>query len=138
MANALYDFGKEQILTGSLDFTEAGAQEYRLIIVDHADDVPDLANDQDLADRAAGARVAESANFASKTVTAGVFDAADITLSTITGDECESIDIFLETGTDGTSTLVCNIDTATGLPVTPNGGDIIIAWDSGANKIFAL
>ena len=25
-----------------------------------------------------------------------------------------------------------------GLPVTPNGGDITITWDSGANKIFRL
>lgn len=36
------------------------------------------------------------------------------------------------------SPLIAYIDTATGLPVTPNGGDITIAWDSGANKIFKL
>jgi hypothetical protein len=34
--------------------------------------------------------------------------------------------------------LIAYIDTATGLPVTPNGGDITIAWDSGANRIFKL
>ena len=28
------------------------------------------------------------------------------------------------------------IDTATGLPITPNGGDIIVVWDGGANRIF--
>lgn len=28
--------------------------------------------------------------------------------------------------------------TASGLPVTPNGGNISIAWDNGANKIFKL
>lgn len=28
--------------------------------------------------------------------------------------------------------------TGAGLPVTPNGGNISIAWDNGANKIFAL
>ena len=27
---------------------------------------------------------------------------------------------------------------ASGLPVTPNGGNIIVAWDNGANKIFKL
>jgi hypothetical protein len=26
----------------------------------------------------------------------------------------------------------------TGLPVTPNGGDINLVFDNGANKIFAL
>ncbi len=34
--------------------------------------------------------------------------------------------------------LIAYIDTATGMPVTPNGGDITIAWDNGANKIFKL
>ncbi len=28
--------------------------------------------------------------------------------------------------------------TSSGLPVTPNGGDITVAWDSGVNKIFKL
>jgi hypothetical protein len=28
--------------------------------------------------------------------------------------------------------------TASGLPVTPNGGNIVITWDNGANKIFKL
>lgn len=28
--------------------------------------------------------------------------------------------------------------TGSGLPVTPNGGDITIAWDSGTNRIFKL
>jgi len=28
--------------------------------------------------------------------------------------------------------------TGSGLPVTPNGGNIVVTWDSGANKIFKL
>lgn len=28
--------------------------------------------------------------------------------------------------------------TGSGLPVTPNGGNIVIAWDNGANRIFKL
>jgi hypothetical protein len=34
--------------------------------------------------------------------------------------------------------LIARIDTATGLPVTPNGGDITVQWDAGADKIFTL
>lgn len=30
------------------------------------------------------------------------------------------------------------IDSATGLPITPNGGNIIVTWDTGVNKIFRL
>ena len=46
--------------------------------------------------------------------------------------------IYRDTGTEATSPLIAYIDTATGLPITPNGGDIIVVWDDGANKIFRL
>ena len=72
------------------------------------------------------------------TTTAGVADAADITFTTVTGDESEALVIYKHTGTDGTSNLIAYIDTATGLPVTPGGGDITVTWDDGANKIFKL
>ena len=135
MANALYDFGREGFLDGSIDWD---TNDTRVILIDEADDTIDLAADDNLDDRAAGSRVATSSAMGSKTVTAGVADAADVTLSSVTGDVSESIDIYKHTGTESTSRLICNIDTATGLPVTPNGGDITIAWDSGANKIFKL
>lgn len=136
MANALYDFGRESFLGGTQ--VSWSADDIRLILIDEADDTIDLALDQDLADRAAAARVATSSAFGSKTITAGVADAADVTLTSVTGDQAESIDIYKHTGTESTSTMIANIDTATGLPVTPNGGNINIVWDSGANRIFKL
>lgn len=135
MANALYDFGREGFLAGDIDWD---ANDIRLILIDEADDTIDLAADDNLDDRAVAARVATSGAFASKTTAAGVADAADVTLSTVTGDVSESIDIYKHTGTESTSRLIANIDTATGLPVTPNGGDIVVQWDNGANKIFKL
>lgn len=135
MANALYDKGREGLLDGSIDWD---TNDIRLILIDEADDTIDLAVDDNLDDRAAPSRVATSGAFASKTVTNGVADAAPVTLSAVTGDVSESIDIYKHTGTESTARLICNIDTATGLPVTPNGGDITITWDSGANKIFKL
>ncbi len=135
MANALYDKGREGFLDGSIDWD---TDNIKVTIIDEADDTIDLANDEDWADRASAARVSTSGNLGTKTVTAGVADAADVTLSSVTGDECESIDVWQDTATEATSRLIANIDTATGLPVTPNGGDITIQWDSGANKIFKL
>jgi hypothetical protein len=135
MANALYDIGREGFLGGDIDWD---ANDIRLILIDEADDTIDLATDDFLDDRPSAARVAVSGAFASKTKTAGVADAADVTLSTVTGDQSESIDIYQHTGTESTSRLICNIDTATGLPVTPNGGDITITWDNGTNRIFKL
>lgn len=135
MANALYDHGRENFLGGDIDWD---TDDIKLVFVDEDDDAPDLANDEDLADRAAAARVDTSGNFANKTKTSGVADADDITVSTVSGDQFESIDIYKDTGVEATSLLICNIDTATGLPCTPNGGDIIVQWDAGANKIFKL
>ena len=43
-----------------------------------------------------------------------------------------------DTGTSGTSPLIAIFDVATGLPVTPNGGDISLAFDDGSDKIFRL
>lgn len=135
MANALYEKGREGFLDGSIDWD---TNDIRIILIDEADDTIDLTNDDNLDDRAAGARVATSGALASKTVTNGVADAADVTLSAVTGDPSESIDAYKHTGTESTSRLICNIDTATGLPVTPNGGDITVQWDGGSNRIFKL
>ncbi len=136
MANSLYDFGRESYLGGDLAWD---TNDVRVILVDEGADAVDLANDQDLADRLAGARIAVStAALGSQTITAGVADAADETLTSVSGASVESIDIYYDTGTEATSTMICNIDTATGLPLTPNGADVTIQWDAGANKIFKL
>jgi hypothetical protein len=34
--------------------------------------------------------------------------------------------------------VIAFLDTASNLPVTPNGGDITVSWDNGSNKIFKL
>lgn len=74
---------------------------------------------------------------ATKTVTNGVFDGADVTFSAVIGNSVEALVIYVDTGTAGTSPLVAYIDTGvTGLPVTPNGGDIAVTWN--ASGIFAL
>ncbi|MEX0789805.1 MAG: hypothetical protein WD178_03425, partial [Actinomycetota bacterium] len=76
--------------------------------------------------------------FASKTKTAGVAHAADITASSVSGDQFESLNAYKDTGTECSSLLIFYIDTATGLPFTPSGGDITVQWDAGANRIFKL
>lgn len=135
MANALFAKGREAFLGGDLDWD---AHDIRLVFVDHADDTPVPATDDFLDDITAPARVAVSGSFATKTKTDGVADADDVTVSTVTGDQFESVVIYRHTGTDSTSNLIAFIDTATGLPGTPSGGDITVRWDSGANKIFKL
>jgi hypothetical protein len=134
MANALYDAGREGFLGGDNDWDN----DHRVILVDAADYTKDLATHNFLDDVPGGARVAVSGALTGKSKTAGVADADDVVLSSVTGDPSEQLVIYQHTGTESTSDLVANIDTATGLPVTPNGANINITWDSGANKIFKL
>lgn len=134
MANALYDTGRNAFLTGDIDWV---ADTIKAVLVDTADYTVNLSTHDFLDDVAAGGRVA-TGTLASKTATAGVADAADLTFSTVTGDVSEALIIYKDSGVEGTSQLIAYIDTATGLPVTPNGGDIVVQWDSGANKIFKL
>lgn len=73
------------------------------------------------------------------TITNGIFDGDDVTFTSVTGASVEALVIYKDTGNTATSNLIAYIDTGvTGLPVTPNGGNITITWDNGANKIFAL
>jgi len=138
MANALFDSARASFLGGTPDIDYID-DNIVLVFVDHADDTPVAATDDFLDDILSAARVATSGNFASKTGTAGVADAADITLTTVTGDPFESVVIYDNTpATDATRNLIAFIDTATGLPTTPNGADITVQWDSGANRIFKL
>jgi hypothetical protein len=133
--NVLYPKAKEAFLGGDLDWD----QDHRVVLHDNADDTPDDADDF-LNDVAAGARVATSGAIGSPTKTLGVADAADMApaFAAATGDVAECLIIYRHTGNEATANLVAFIESATGLPVTPNGGDINITWDSGANKIFKL
>jgi len=134
MANALYTKAKQHLIDGTIDLD---TNDIRAILVDGADYTPVLATHETLANIPSGARVAVSGALTSKTVTDGVFDAADVTLAAVTGDQFEYIALYQHTGAES-ALLLALLDTATGIPCTPNGGDITIQWDSGANKIFKL
>lgn len=135
MANALYDLARQAFLDADIDWS---ADSIKLVLVDAADYTISLSTHDNLDDIPSGGRVATSSALASKTSTNGVADAADVTLTSVTGDPSELIILYKDTGTESTSKLICAIDTATGLPVTPGGGNISITWDNGASKIFKL
>lgn len=137
MANALFAKAKESFISAN-PVIDMDTDDIKVVGVDHATDTPVPATDQFLSDILAGAREFTSGNLASKSVTGGVFDAANITITGVTGDTVESIVLYKDTTVEATSPLIAFIDTATGLPFTPNGGDVTIQWDDGASKIFAL
>ena len=135
MANALYDKGREGFLDGSIDWD---TDTIKVVLVDTNDYTVNLATHDNLDDIPSAARVATSGALTGKTVTGGVADADDVTFSSVTGDQSEALIIYKDTGTESTSRLIAYIDSATGLPVTPNGGDISVVFDNGSNKIFKL
>lgn len=75
---------------------------------------------------------------ATKTYTNGVLDGADVVFPTVSGASCEALVIYVKNaGANTTWRLVAYIDTGvTGLPVTPNGGNINVTWN--ASGIFGV
>jgi hypothetical protein len=72
------------------------------------------------------------------TVTTGTFDGSDLTYTAVSGATVEALVIYRHNaGANTTWRLVAYIDTGvTGLPVTPNGGNITITWN--ASGIFTI
>lgn len=133
MANQLYPSFKKLLLDGDIDLL---TDDIRAILVDLADYTFSSAHDN-LDDVAAGARVDVTASLGSKTTTGGVFDSADTVFAAATGDQSEAVVLYKHTGTESTSPLIAFYDTGvTGLPITPNGGDINVAVN--ASGWFAL
>lgn len=133
MANALYPKAKEKFLSGSINMS---SDTIKAALIDTGTYTYSAAHE--FWSDASAALVGAAVTLGSKTVTSGVFDAADISFTSVTGNTVEALIIYKDTGSAATSPLIAYIDTATGLPVTPNGGNIDVVWDSGANKIFAL
>ena len=75
----------------------------------------------------------------SKTFTNGIFDAADTSITATAGTPSNALIIFKHTGSDATARLIAYIDSAVGLPFTPEASQVCpVVFDNGANKIFAL
>lgn len=135
MANALFDYARQRFLEAQINWQ---TDTVKCILVDTGTYTPNLTTHQYLSDISGSARIAGPVTLTSKATTGGAADAADITFTSVTGASIEAIVIYVDTGTESTSPLIAYIDTATGLPITPNGGDIIVTWDNGTNKIFKV
>ena len=137
MTNALYDTGRNAFLTAGVNWTSDTIA--AVLVKVTSGYTVNLATDQFLSSIVSGNRIATFTPLASKTASAGVADAADVTFPTVaSGPAAGAVVLYKNTGTDTTSQLIAYIDTATGIPVTPNGGDITVSWDNGSNKIFKL
>jgi hypothetical protein len=135
MANALYGKGRQKFAEGGIAWL---TDTIKAVLVDVADYTVAIDTHEFLSDVASGGRVATSAAMTGKSTTLGVCDVADFAFTAVTGDPSEAVVFIKDTGSAASSPLISYHDTATGLPVTPNGGDINIIIDNGSNKLFKL
>lgn len=91
-----------------------------------------------LSDFPVGARVATSATLTAQAITGGAFDVADVTFTSVTGSIVDGTLLIKDTGSAATSPAIHYEDDYTGLPVTPNGGNIVVTWDNAINKVFRV
>lgn len=134
MANALYGKGKEKFGAGSINW---GSDTIKVALVLSAYTV-NLSTHEFYSDISANV-LGTPQTLGSKTSTLGVFDAADPTWAAVaSGSTVKAAVIYKDTGVAGTSPLIAYVDTITGFPLATNGGDITVAWDNGANKIWAF
>lgn len=133
MANAIYPKYKEALLDGAANI-DVNDGTVKVALVDTGTYTYSSAHDF-LDDLSGVVGTAQTIN--NTTVTNGVFDGDDVTFTAVSGSSVEALVIYIDTGTPSTSRLVAYIDSGqTGLPVTPNGGNISISWN--ASGIFSL
>ena len=138
MANALYNAGRQKFLEGGIAYL---TDTIKIIGVATTGTTPYTFSQThaNLSDVPAGSILAAAQALATKTSTNGTAGAANVTFPSVPAGTTPigALILYKDTGTSTTSTLVAYIDTASGLPVTPNGGSIIVQWDA-TNGILTL
>lgn len=139
MATFMYKKAKAAILSGDIDLL---GDDIKVVLarIGGGHYVADENADQFLSAIISGDRIATTANLASKSVTSGIFDAADSLFSTVSaGPAGGALVIYRDSGSGAASSeVIMYTEDYVGLPVTPIGSDINIAFPNTTNKILAL
>lgn len=135
MANTLYDEARKGYLEGQFNWL---TDTIKVLLVSTSAYTVNPSTHKFLSDISGSARIAGPITLTGKTTAGGAADANDATFAAVSGGAIGAIVIYVDTGSEATSPLLAFLDTATGLPITPNGGDIIITWDNGTNKIYKV
>lgn len=136
MSNALYAKAKEGFLNADIDWL---SDTVKALLLDTSLYTVDLDADEFLSDIPVSARVKSSAQLTGRTATLGVADADDTLFASVTAPICRAYAIYQDAaGIIAKSRLIAYCDTGTGLPITPDGGNINLVFPSGSSKIFKL
>ena len=138
MANALYPLWKQEILKANADAeldSAEGATGVFCALVDTGTYTYSAAHQ--FYSSLSGV-VGTDQEILTKTQVTGTFDGTNLTYTAVTGATVEALVLYRKNaGANTTWPLIAYLDTSiTGIPVTPNGGDITITWN--ASGIFTL
>jgi len=119
---------------GTTTTTDFDADDVRVSLLDQTDSGVITAATENYGQVDTAVVVAASGALASKTVgivATGVFNAADVTFTAVTGDAADYLTLYKYNATPANAPLIVTWDSATtGIPVTPNGGDITVTWNA--------
>lgn len=120
--HSLPDFGSDNIDASLLDQTDSGTITASIEDYDEVD----------------APTVVATADVTVSSTSGGVVTLSGaVTFSSVSGDAADYLTVWKNSGTPSTSPLTVTYDSATtGLPVTPNGEDIIATW--GSNQLVTL
>ena len=131
MASGLYPSGATKLITGVIDVDTDNLTPALMLTTYSYSAAHDFWDDVTASEVADGT----TTYLASVSVASGVMDATDYTFTTVSGSAIGFIILREYDAVDASSALLCKIEVTS---TTPNGNDIDIVWDSGANKIFSL
>lgn len=120
--HSVTDFDTNNIDASLLDQTDSGTITAATVDYDDVD----------------GATVVATGDVPVSGISGGVVSLSGaLTFTSVSGDAADYLTVFKNSGTASTSPLLITWDSATtGLPVTPNGGDIVATW--GSNVLLTL
>lgn len=140
MANTIYNDSRSGFLAGEIDWDTAVIKTALVRgytpAVSHKF-VSDVTG-------AGGVLAATSAAMTAKTTTAGTADAADLTFTAVASNASgHGLLVFQASAVGGGADVAATaqrviawFDTGTNLPITPNGGDVVVTWN--ASGIFSI
>jgi len=134
--SSLYAKAREALLSGDVSWRD---DVIKAVLVTDLYAV-DLAADEFLSDVPAESIKGSAQTLQEKSIDLGVADAADLTFSAVDSAEpVIAVLVYQDAGADENNRLLLYLDAAArGLPTTPTGDNVTVAWSNGPNKIFRL
>lgn len=132
MANAIYPKWKEARLQSTANAALDGSGTTGLYVALVDTGVYTYNASHEFWSSVVAGQIGTEVELGSKTYTSGLLDAADSVFTSVSGSTAEALVFFIKNaGANTTWRLVAYVDTGvTGLPVTPNGGNINVTWNA--------